>query len=140
MTTNESIEQHRKELHALWRSKRWKTFKVLFLGQNPRCAWCGLPSTVVHHDDDTSYGTDEYFNPANCTALCKRCHWGIHHGLTICGRCHSNLLAVGNDLCSECSGTKLKYKEKKTEMNELRNRLNREQYQKAKLWKKQHTE
>uniref|UniRef100_A0A6M3KC53 Putative homing endonuclease n=2 Tax=viral metagenome TaxID=1070528 RepID=A0A6M3KC53_9ZZZZ len=57
--------------------RRWRDFRVWFLGRHPVCEVCGRVATMVHHKRPLRFGGDKRAEE-NSQALCWTCHARIH--------------------------------------------------------------
>ena len=158
MTTNASILEHRKRMRRIWRSKPWKAAMALFKALNPFCYYCGRPTQTSHHEEEGDYeGTDQQYIDAakDGTPVCNACHTALRYGKRPCPVCTPRNVAEGNDVnyynpelfdfCFQClpgevQARKLgEIRRRKEGVNELRRKLTREAYLRAKAWKASHS-
>lgn len=96
---------HKKGTAKWWQDPIYREISGQFLKDHPICEYCGKPSSVVHHDNANSYRSqEEYYNPANFTPACARCHHEYRQGKKICPECRQHYIARANDKCRWCRG------------------------------------
>lgn len=90
-------------LRKIWSSKDWKEKKRVFLEANPVCAMCGKPSTVPHHPYKESVkGHYDDLTLSQCVAYCNKCHFAVHKGLKLCGKCNQHYHRWDALMCRVC--------------------------------------
>ena len=101
-----AAENHKCQTEHWWQDPEYRELSEQFLKQNRTCEYCGRKATLVHHDKKSSYySREEYFNPANFTACCMRCHQEYRKGdRVICPVCRQHYMKPGNDKCRWCKG------------------------------------
>lgn len=100
---------HQRQTGDWWRDPRYRALSDQFLRDNPVCEYCGKPSSVVHHDNAKSYRSqEEYYNPANFTPTCHRCHHEYRAGKILCPVCRQHYIRRDgpHDRCLWCRGIK----------------------------------
>lgn len=100
---------HHGKTTGWWNDPVYRERSEQFLKDYPTCEYCGGKSTVVHHDEDWMYrDRDAYFDPANFTPACHRCHHEYRHGKVICPVCRQHYIVKDgpHDRCRWCRGIK----------------------------------
>lgn len=54
--------------------RQWRNARESFLKQNPHCAFCWAPATVVDHKIPHKGDPGKFWNRNNWAALCTSCH------------------------------------------------------------------
>lgn len=72
----------------LYKTKRWRTSRALFLKNNPQCVFCGQKANVVDHIDRHQGNLDLFWNPINWQPLCKLCHDNVKRRIEYRGYDH----------------------------------------------------
>jgi hypothetical protein len=103
-----AAENHKCKTEKWWQDSEYRERSEMFLKQNRTCAYCGKKATLVHHDKKSSYySREEYFNPANFTACCMRCHQEYRKGdRVICPVCRQHYMKRDAEKCRWCVGIK----------------------------------
>ena len=59
----------------------WKTLRKEWIGENPRCAVCGIKSkkNQVHHRIPRNARPDLFLARSNLITMCHRHHWWVGH-------------------------------------------------------------
>ncbi len=92
---------NRKKTNAKIRGSRaWREARDLFLIDHQICVYCGNPSSIVHHPEDSMYG-EHYLDFSRCEAVCRSCHWYGHHGYERCS-CGQGWHKAGSEYCHYC--------------------------------------
>jgi hypothetical protein len=101
----------RKGLAKAWRSTEWVEQKAVFLKEHPYCEMHMLSAksgevlaTIPHHPFKTSYKegyTD--LELSQCVALCVKCHFATHHGMTLCKTCAEHYHPWDAPECKRCN-------------------------------------
>lgn len=87
----EANDLDRKKRQRIYQNPLWKRLRDAHLREHPLCEVCELEGKITlaedcHHWRSFTEGRNEMemktlaFDPRNLTALCKLCHWEIHHG------------------------------------------------------------
>ncbi len=104
MPTPESIKLNRKKLARWLRDPEiraeFERFKVL----NPRCCYCGRPTTTSHHDEKEDYRSKEAYKEGirNGIPICKACHHMYANGFVICPDCKVHYMLPDKRHCKHC--------------------------------------
>jgi hypothetical protein len=100
---------NRQALHRLWWSDPVYQAIVAKRIEGETCHYCGQrPATLPHHDEDWMYLTKEaYYDPANMTPACGKCHWMYRRGYVICPACKMHYMRHGSDKCQHCRGIRV---------------------------------
>ena len=103
-----AAENHKCKTEKWWQDPEYRERSEMFLKQNRTCVYCGKKATLVHHDKKSSYySREEYFNPANFTACCMRCHQEYRKGdHVICPVCRQHYMKRDAEKCQWCVGIK----------------------------------
>ena len=137
-----AISNRRKNLKKTYSSKEWKANVKAFIA-GKKCEWCGTTEKLLaHHPYLTSYSDGTYGDLylSGCMVLCNRCHFSLHKGLVLCGKCREHYHLVGADCCRNCfvlahpeivEAKKKKEDEKKALLKSLRDKQKLD----AKAWK-----
>lgn len=64
----------RKHIDALYSTKEWRTYRLVFLKINSRCYACAEEATVVDHLDSHKGNIDLFWKVDNFAPLCSKCH------------------------------------------------------------------
>jgi hypothetical protein len=78
----EYAKRNTDEVMKLYRTARWRRFKIQFFFLNWQCqrikdgVRCPFPATLVHHRRSPREDESLMFDESNCAALCNRCHHG----------------------------------------------------------------
>lgn len=102
-------QNHRIRNTGWWQDPAYRARTEQFLKDNPVCEYCDRKATVVHHDEDWMYASQEaYFDPANFTPACARCHREYRQGKVICPECRQHYIVRDgpHDRCRWCRGIK----------------------------------
>ena len=61
-------------------NRKYNKLVVLYLRENPTCARCQAPATVVHHICRGAHRAASLCNPETWLGLCADCHEWLHAG------------------------------------------------------------
>ena len=132
---NKAISNRRKNLQKIWSSKEWKEKKAIFLKANPLCMMhrilgIAVPASLPHHPYIESYkGHYTDLELSGCVPYCNKCHFAVHHGLTLCMKCKEHYHRWDAGMCRKCfdklhpeivEQKKVKAEEKKALLKKLR--------------------
>lgn len=62
------------EYNSLYHSRRWREMRLAFLAENPCCALCGAPASIVDHIEPHRGDGQLFYDEGNLQSLCQSCH------------------------------------------------------------------
>jgi predicted Fe-S protein YdhL (DUF1289 family) len=97
------VKTRRQKLRTIWKSKEWKD-AVRGFTNGRSCEWCGATEKLTAHHPYYANEGDIYLDLylSGCLVLCNRCHFSIHHNLTICPNCREHYTRTGATVCFGC--------------------------------------
>ena len=140
-----SKKKRRSKLRKIWQTKEWRDAVKKYIQEHGgKCQWCGKTDALtVHHLYRSAYGMDIYIqlSPSQNIILCRSCHFQLHRGKDRC-KCGKykpmEVEKCWDCLCDETPELKEKMKYVKEQKRKEQKEFRRQQYLKAKKWKKDH--
>lgn len=62
------------EVKALYRTERWRRYRLRFLKVNPLCTQCQHPADVVDHITPARQRPELFWSASNHQPMCSTCH------------------------------------------------------------------
>ena len=124
-------ENRRTTKKKIWGTKEWKDGVKEFT-KGKSCEWCGTTERLLPHHPYRNTKDIDYLDLylSGCVVLCNRCHFALHKGLVLCGKCRTRFHRLGTDLCYTCyveSNPRLaeEIEKRKEKFKNLRKKLNK---------------